>query len=111
MKEFICCWSMSFLRDLSIRTGYHWRLSITDQAEVPNATDAEPLTLFSVRCAEAGDILSGFVELVSREQTLPDMPLFLNEERYISVPLESTYQDAWQGVPAPWKKMIESKSA
>ena len=85
-------------------------LSITDQSEVPSATDAEPFTLFSVRCAAAGDILSGFVELVSREQTLPDMPLFLNEERYISVPLESTYQDAWQGVPAPWKKMIDAQS-
>ena len=85
-------------------------LSITDQSEVPGATEAEPFTLFSVRCAAAGDILSGFVELVSREQALPDMPLFLNEERYISVPLESTYQNAWQGVPAPWKKMIEAQS-
>ena len=85
-------------------------LSITDQSEVPSATEAEPFTLFSVRCAAAGDILSGFVELVTREQALPDMPLFLNEERYISVPLESTYQDAWQGVPAPWKKMIDAQS-
>ena len=91
--------------------GLPFALSITDHSDIPGVTDQEPFSLFSIRCAETGDILSGFVELVSREQPLPDMPLFLNEERYITVPLEETYMEAWRDVPAPWRKMIEPDSA
>jgi len=83
-------------------------LSITDPSEVPKVTQAEPFSLFSVRCSEHGEVLGGFVELLSLGQQLPDMPLFLTPEHYVPVPLESTYEEAWQGVPAPWKKMIES---
>jgi hypothetical protein len=86
-------------------------LSITDPSEVPKVTQTEPFSLFSIRCSEHGEVLGGFVELLSLGQPLPEMPLFLTPEHYVPVPLESTYVEAWQGVPAPWKKMIESNQS
>jgi hypothetical protein len=38
------------------------------------------------------------------------MPLFLASDRYINVPLESTYHGAWQGVPERWRWVIESNA-
>ena len=42
---------------------------------------------------------------------LTDMPLFLNPDRYINVPLESTYQAAYQGMPAFWRDVLEGRQA
>lgn len=47
-----------------------------------------------------------FVELVSVGNALPDMPLFLTPEVYVSVPLETTYQAAWEGMPAYWREVL-----
>jgi hypothetical protein len=35
-----------------------------------------------------------------------DMPLFLDDEHYVPVPLEATYQAAWHGVPERWKAVL-----
>ena len=48
-----------------------------------------------------------YFEPVAFEQELPDMPLFLTPRHYINVPLESTYREAWKGVPGRWKRVIE----
>ena len=37
------------------------------------------------------------------------MPLFLNFERYVNLPLESTYESAFQGMPAFWRGVLENK--
>ena len=37
---------------------------------------------------------------VGRE--LIDMPLFLEPETYVNVPLEATYRGAYRGVPRKW---------
>jgi len=39
---------------------------------------------------------------------LPDMPLFLHPERYISAPLEATYQTAFRGVPKNYQRVLEA---
>lgn len=36
------------------------------------------------------------------------MPLFLEPEAYVNVPLEATYQGAYHGVPGRWKRVLES---
>jgi hypothetical protein len=41
---------------------------------------------------------------------LPAMPLFLQTDRYVNVPLESTYQEAYSGVPAFWRGVIEGRN-
>ncbi len=41
--------------------------------------------------------------------TLIEMPIFLSQDRYINVPLERTYMEAWQGVPRRWREVIEKR--
>ncbi len=38
---------------------------------------------------------------------LIDMPIFLTPDRYINLPLEATYNEAWRGVPRRWRQVIE----
>jgi hypothetical protein len=47
-----------------------------------------------------------FVEPVAVGDPLPDMPLFLTAEVYVAVPLEATYQSAWEGMPAYWRGVL-----
>jgi hypothetical protein len=63
-----------------------------------------PLTLASYM---GGPSQEAFIEPIGRDAVLPDMPLFLSSRTYVPVPLEATYQSAWQAVPAVWKKAIE----
>lgn len=57
--------------------------------------------------AYVGDpIPEAFVEPVGIGDALPEMPLFLSPEEYVPVPLEETYQSAWNEVPAYWRKVL-----
>lgn len=64
----------------------------------------KPLTLAAY---EAGEIPTTYVEPIAVGMPLPDMPLFLDPGHYVNVPLESTYMEAWDGVPTRWKRVIE----
>lgn len=62
-----------------------------------------PLTLaayFSGRIPEA------FVEPTAVGLALADMPLFLAPDEYVLVPLEATYQAAWDAVPSFWREVL-----
>ncbi len=50
-----------------------------------------------------------FIELVAVGDNLLDMPLFLTAEVYVSVPLEATYQSAWEGMPAYWRDVLTAR--
>jgi hypothetical protein len=67
----------------------------------------EPLTFVSYESAEA---VRGYIETLSVGDRLPDMPLFLRREFHIWVPLETTYQAAWETVPARWQRVIAPTS-
>jgi hypothetical protein len=47
-----------------------------------------------------------FVEPVAVGDSLPPMPLFVTPEVYVDVPLEATYQSAWDGMPAYWRDVL-----
>ncbi len=47
-----------------------------------------------------------YVENVEPAKPLPDMPIFLNPDRYVNVPLETTYLKAWNGMPAFWRNVV-----
>lgn len=49
-----------------------------------------------------------FVEPVAVGDALPEMPLFLTAEVYVPVPLETTYQSAWEDMPAYWRDVLQS---
>jgi hypothetical protein len=62
------------------------------------------LTLVSCLTAERK---RAYVEPVTVGGTLPDMPLFLTPDRYVNVPLERTYTEAWNEVPQRWQRVLE----
>ncbi len=65
----------------------------------------KPLTLAAYMggaCPEA------FVEPVAVGDALPEMPLFLTSQRYVPLPLQPTYQSAWEAVPDFWRQVVES---
>ena len=43
-------------------------------------------------------------------KALLDMPLFLDPERHVLVPLEATYHRAYKGVPRKWRTVLEGSS-
>lgn len=65
----------------------------------PAAPADRPLTLVSYRAVP----VTAYVEPVAVTSPLPDMPLFLDANWYLDVPLEETYNETWQGLPGPWK--------
>ena len=64
----------------------------------------KPLTL----AAYTGGMLPhAYVEPIGPGAVLPDMPLFLDEDWYVNVPLEATYTEAYTTVPRRWRDVIE----
>jgi hypothetical protein len=68
----------------------------------------QPLTLAAYAVRGPG-LVTAYVEPFSVGAELPDMPLFLAPEHYVNVPLQHTYDAAWQGVPERWRRVIDSK--
>ncbi len=64
----------------------------------------EPLTLVAYEC----DLTTrAYVETFAVGRPLPDMPLFLEPNGCIMVPLEATYQAAFAEVPSRWRNVLE----
>ena len=85
--------------------GAIWSAISDDDYTAP--TD-KPLTLAAY---SAGTIKRAYVEPIAVADTLPEMPLFLEPEAYVNVPLEATYQAAYRGVPMRWKRVLEGVSS
>jgi hypothetical protein len=64
----------------------------------------KPLTLAAF---VGGPVPEAYIQSTAVGQTLIDMPLFLDPDEYVSVPLQSTYQSAWEAVPAVWQRVLE----
>lgn len=60
---------------------------------------------------QAGPLPAAYVEPVGVGQPLAEMPAFLEFDRYVPVPLEATYQAAWDGLPRPWQAAVAAASA
>jgi hypothetical protein len=52
-----------------------------------------------------------YLDPVAVGDPLPDMPLFLTQETYVPVPLESTYRAAWETVPEYWRDVLTAPPA
>ncbi|MGE3819476.1 MAG: DUF4058 domain-containing protein, partial [Isosphaeraceae bacterium] len=81
--------------------GRIWEDLTGDESHVAPA--GMPLTLASY---ESGATIRAFVEPIGVGQDLPDMPLFLVPGGHVLVPLEATYQTAWNAVPARWREVV-----
>ena len=63
----------------------------------------KPLTLVAY---DAGPPMEAYVQRLAFGDLLIDMPLFLAPGWYVDVPLESTYQAAWRGVPGRIRQQL-----
>ncbi len=66
----------------------------------------KPLTLVSY---EAGPRTRAYVQPSAVGSPLSPMPLFLEPERYVDVPLEATYQEAFQGISRRTRDVLTSE--
>ena len=55
---------------------------------------------------EAGVAKAAYVEPVGIGDELPDMPLFLAQGMHVKVPLDPTYQSAWQACPEALREAV-----
>jgi len=68
----------------------------------------KPLTLAAY---ESAPPLRAYVEPAAVGDTLAHMPLFLQPEAYVLVPLEAAYEAAWRAVPRRWQRVLEAQSS
>jgi len=77
-----------------------WDEFIDSAFELP---EEKRLTLVSYI---AGPFPEAFIEPTTVGATLPDMPLFLTPEVYVPLPLEATYESAWDDMPSFWQDVL-----
>jgi hypothetical protein len=65
----------------------------------------------TVAAYSAGLVKTAYVEPVAVGDVLPEMPIFLEAERYVPAPLELTYQATWAVTPAPMRELLEPPEA
>lgn len=62
-----------------------------------------PLTLAAYESAET---IRAYVQPMAYQQTLVDMPLFLEPGAHVPVPLETTYERAFAALPRRWRQVL-----
>lgn len=87
-----------------IHTAIRQRPEDTDATFPPPA--GEPLTLAAYA---AGPKVKAYLEQLAVGGALPEMPLFLQPDRYVNVPLAATYDAAYRGMPAFWREVLEGR--
>ena len=87
-----------------MRTGIH--------AAIWEEVQGQPFELpadkrFTLVAYECGLTTRAYIEPVAVGDALPDMPLFLEPDGCVWVPLEATYQTAFQVLPVRWRDVLE----
>jgi hypothetical protein len=67
---------------------------------------AKPLTCASYIAIPGA---RAFVNLVAVGDKLPDLSVFLTPDEYVAVPLEETYQAAFDAVPQVWQNVLDDQ--
>lgn len=70
--------------------------------ELPND---KPLTQAAYEC---GLTTRAYIEPFAVGDVLSDLPLFLEENGHVLIPLEPTYQMAFAGMPQRWREVLEA---
>jgi hypothetical protein len=88
--------------------GVHAAIWQEVEGEPFSLPEDKPLTLVAYECALT---TRAYIEPVAVGDTLPDMPLFLEPDAYVQVPLEATYKSAFDGMPRRWRTVLEAPSS
>jgi hypothetical protein len=70
----------------------------------------QPLTLAAYVAGDftAGRAITAYVQPVAVAMALPDMPAYVDSVNHVPVPLERTYQSAWESCPADMRYLVET---
>ena len=83
-----------------------WDEIVEEPFELP---PDKPLTLAAY---SAGEVKAAYIEPVAvNDNLLPEMPVFLEPDRYILAPLEPTYQTTWDACPVEFREAVLEDSA
>ena len=78
-----------------------WQEVQEDEFQLPAD---KPLTLVAYEC----DLITrAYIEPIAVGDVLPNMPLFLEPNGCVMVPLEATYQTAYAVLPRRWQRVLE----
>ncbi len=83
--------------------GVLWE-AIDDRQPYTQPAD-KPLTLVAYQCDRG---ITAHIQPFAVGETMIDMPLYLDPDSYITIPLEQTYQQAYKGVPLRWRRVLEA---
>jgi hypothetical protein len=56
---------------------------------------------------DAGEVKVAYIEPLAVGDPIPDMPVFLQPEVWVPVPLEATYQTTWRLFPDALKELFD----
>jgi hypothetical protein len=88
--------------------GIHAAIWEQVQDEPFKPPEGKPLTLVAYEC----DLTTrAYIEPVALGEPLPDMPLFLEPHGHVRVPLETTYNAAFEAMPRRWRSVLEAPPA
>src|SRR5262249_7704582 len=82
--------------------GAIWKELTDQQFELPSD---KPLTLAAY---QVEPLTMCYVEPIAVGDPLPDMPLFLDGEYGVNVPLEETYRTTWNVLPVEIRRPVEA---
>jgi hypothetical protein len=85
--------------------GIHSEIWSHFMPSTPPVLPAKPLSLLAY---VGGAEQRAYAESIAVGESLIDMPLFLDPDHYVEVPLESTYMAAYAGMPRKWKAVLEA---
>lgn len=68
-----------------------------------------PRSKLATYCVNAPRHIDSFVKHLEADLPLPEMPIYLGPKHFVNVPLEPTYQRAWNGMPAFWRDVVMGK--
>lgn len=68
----------------------------------PDERDRTAVAYQAVRPAVA------WIEPMAVGKPLPEMPVFITPDRYVTLPLEASYVHAYEAVPQRWRKLLEA---
>jgi hypothetical protein len=88
-------------------TGMHG--AVWDRFDPDHPYQLPPNQPFSLAAYAAHKPARVYINHLAVGDSLPEMPLFLTEDAFIRLPLERTYSEAYDGMPAFWREVLEGR--
>jgi hypothetical protein len=71
-----------------------------------NLSPDQPFTLAAYAADKPARV---YINHLTVGDPLPEMPLFLSEDAFVHLPLDRTYSEAYGGMPAFWREVLEGQ--